>query len=85
MLVVRHDGSVSDSLVEQLRGPIEEAAAERPGYCEAFVYGLGRPAGEVVVRLTTTHAVVPVLLREREIEGRRVLALVRDALRRADA
>jgi hypothetical protein len=72
-------------MLERLREPLEEATREQRGVCEAYLYEVGSRAGELVLRLSTPNAVVPILLRPRDLEPHNVFILVKNALARADA
>jgi len=83
MLSLRFEPSLPADLAVQLRDPIERAAGDWSGWCEAFVYAVG-PAHEVIVRLTYGQAVLPLLLRGRDLEPERVFATVKGALGHGD-
>lgn len=85
MLRLTSDRNLNDGLVDGLRGPLEEATSGRSGFYQAHVYGGGGRAGEIVVRLSTAYAVVPIILRASDLEPARVLALFKSALARVDA
>ena len=86
MIVIRVDGGVPPRVADSLRDPIERAAAGYPGYCEAYIYGLGGgPVDqELMVRFSTAHGVVPVLMRTRDFDPARVAATVKTVLARPD-
>jgi len=86
VIVIRVDRGVPPGVADSLRDPIERGAAGYPGYCEAFIYGLGGgPVDEeLVVRFSTAHGVVPVLMRTRDVDPARVAATVKTVLARPD-
>jgi hypothetical protein len=85
VLLLRHDANVEGGVLERLRGPLEEAAQARRGLYEAYVYKVGNRRGELMLRISSMHGVVPILLRTEDLEHGHVVALVKDALLRADA
>ena len=84
MFLVRHDNGIPDAAAEQLRSLLEESFESRPGFYEFYVYGGGGRAGEVVVRLSTAHTVVPFLVRPADWNSVSLRSLVKNALRCAD-
>jgi hypothetical protein len=85
VIVIRVDGGVPPRVADSLRDPIERGAAGYPGYCEAYIYGLGGPVDqELMVRFSTAHGVVPVLMRTRDFDPARVAATVKTVLARPD-
>jgi hypothetical protein len=80
---VKHDAGIPDAAAERLRSLLEESLDNRPGFYEFYVYGGGR-TGEVMVRLSTAHAVVPFLVRPDDWNSGSLRLLVKNALRCAD-
>lgn len=85
MFLVKHDDGIPDAAAERLRCLLEESLESRPGFYEFYVYGGGGHYGEVVVRLSTAHAVVPFLVRPDDWNSGSLRSLVKNALRCADA
>jgi len=85
VFLVKHDSGVPDAAAERLRSVLEESFENRPGFYEFYVYGGGGRAGEVMIRLSTAHAVVPFLVRPADWNSGSLRSLVKNALSCADA
>ena len=85
VFLVKHDSGVPDAAAERLRSVLEESFENRPGFYEFYVYGGGGRGGEVMIRLSTAHAVVPFLVRPADWNSGSLRSLVKNALSCADA
>lgn len=86
MILLKTDGTLPSATFEALRGPIERVWSERLDLCEAFVYGVGGGPGrgQIVVRLSTPQAVVPILFPAGDCEPERVFVALKGALTRSE-
>jgi hypothetical protein len=85
VFLVKHDKGVPDATAERLRSLLQESFENRQGFYEFYVYRGGVPGGDVVVRLSTAHAVVPFLVRPADWDSGSLRSLVKNALSCADA